>query len=201
MKSIIIKLSIALLIFIAALCTKAKIKELQTENRRLSDNQEVLFDSLRHYVVADSLNAVRTGVLELTLKEYEKYRAEDARIIKQLKADVLAAAASVKTETTAQIKTEIRDSIIYRDRIVDTLKVIRYDSEWTSIYGQLKDSGVDLCIRSREKLILTETLQRKRVWFIKLPPKIFGYRSKGVDVVSMNPNTRVVGVDYVRIIE
>ena len=49
--------------------------KLWQENKRLSNNQAVLLDSMQTYKVADSLNAAKINVLELSLSDYKKYRA------------------------------------------------------------------------------------------------------------------------------
>ena len=49
----------------------------------------VSMDSLHKYKVADSLNAIHISNIELSLKQYKQLRADDAKLIKQLKADKL----------------------------------------------------------------------------------------------------------------
>ena len=91
--------------------------KLQEENKRLANNQTVLLDSMQTYKVVDSLNVAKINMLELSLSDYKKYREEDAVLIKKLKADKLSAATSINTTTTTDIKTSVKDSIIYKDRL------------------------------------------------------------------------------------
>lgn len=202
MKSIVIKLSLFLALFIAIFLVKTKMRNLQDENKRLTENQVVLLDSLRTFVVADSLNAAKIGVLELTVSEYKESHKKDMELIEKLKLDVLNSVTSVGTSTESHIKTIIRDSIVYRDRPVplDTLKIIRYESAWTSIYGHLDKDSVEMIIRNREKLLITESVTRKKFLFIKLPVKLFGYRKREVNVVSLNPDTKVTGFEVVEVV-
>ena len=175
--------------------------KLQEENKRLTNNQAVLLDSMQTYKVADSLNVAKINVLELSLSDYKKYREEDAVLIKKLKADKLSAATSINTTTTTDIKTSVKDSIIYKDRIIpiDTVKQINYDSKWTSVHGYMANDTINLNIINREELLIAESFVKKRFIGIKLPIWLFGYKTKSVDVVSKNPNTEIKNLEYIQI--
>lgn len=209
MRGLIIKFVIAVFIGTVIVAEARIIDRLRGDNMRLKANQEVLLDSLELYVVANNLSAARVNTLEMTVSEYKRYRAEDAELIAKLRADILAGVASVSLQNSVRIGTAVRDSVIYRvkdstihrirDEPIDTVRIIRYDSEWTSLYGHLCGDSLDLYIRNRERLLITENLERKKLWFIRLPPKIFGYKNKSVNAVSLNPDTKIVGLEYVRI--
>lgn len=175
--------------------------KLQEENKRLTNNQAVLLDSMQTYKVADSLNVAKINVLELSLSDYKKYREEDAALIKKLKADKLSATTSINTTTTTDIKTIVKDSIVYKDRIVpiDTVKQINYDSKWTSVHGYLANDTINLNIVNREELLIAESFVKKRFIGIKLPIWLFGYKTKSVDVVSKNPNTEIKNLEFIQI--
>lgn len=193
---------LAIIIFILSVVFTAKyIGNLQRENKRLTNNQAVLLDSMQTYKVADSLNVAKINVLELSLSDYKKYREEDAALIKKLKADKPSAATSINTTTTTDIKALIRDSIIYKDRVVpiDTVKQINYDSKWTSVHGYLANDTINLNIVNREELLIAESFVKKRFIGIKLPIWLFGYKTKSVDVVSKNPNTKITNLEYIQI--
>lgn len=174
---------------------------LQKENKRLTNNQAVLLDYMQAYKVADSLNAAKINVLELSLSDYKKYREEDVKLIKKLKADKLSATTSVNTKMTTKIKVQTKDSIIYKDRVVpiDTVKQINFDSKWTSVHGYLANDTVNLDIENREELLVAESIVKKRFIGIKLPIWLFGYKTKSVDVVSKNPNTKITNLEYIQI--
>lgn len=175
--------------------------KLQEENKRLINNQAVLLDSMQTYKVADNLNVAKINVLELSLSDYKRYREEDAALIKKLKADKLSATTSINTTTTTDIKTSVKDSIIYKDRVVpiDTVKQINYDSKWTSVHGYLANDTINLNVVNREELLIAESFVKKRFIGIKLPIWLFGYKTKSVDVVSKNPNTEIKNLEYIQI--
>ena len=192
----------AIIILIVTIISMAKhIGYLKNENRRLHNNQTALLDSMQTYKVADSLNVAKINVLELSLSDYKKYREEDAALIKKLKADKLSASTSISTTTTTDIKTIVKDSIVYKDRLVpiDTLKQINYDSKWTSVHGFLANDTLNIKIINREELLIAESFVKKRFIGIKLPIWLFGYKTKSIDVVSKNPSTEITNLEFIQI--
>lgn len=196
-----LKLIAILIVTLALAFLINRTLKLQKENKQLTNNQAVLLDSMQIYKVADSLNAAKINVLELSLSDYKKYREEDAKFIKKLKADKLSATTSINTITTTKIKIQTKDSIIYKDRVVpvDTVKQINFDSKWTSVHGYLANDTVNLDIENREELLVAESFIRKRFIGIKLPIWLFGYKTKSIDVVSKNPNTKITNLEYIQI--
>ena len=170
-------------------------KKLKIENLAYRQNVTVLMDSVAHYQVNDSLNASQIGELQLKLSEYKKYRQEDTELIKKLRADKPQTIVKTKTETKYKIKTELRDSVIYKD----TLKAINYSSYWTDLHGFISKDTIQISIANREELVLVESLQRKKFLGIKLPGWLFGYKQKTLDVVSKNPNTTIADIEYVNL--
>ena len=74
-------------------------------------------DSLHKYKVADSLNAIHISNIELSLKQYKQLRADDAKLIKQIKADKLTAVVNPETIIKYKIKAQLKDSTVYRDTV------------------------------------------------------------------------------------
>ena len=159
-------------------------KKLKVENLAYRQNVAVLMDSVAHYQVNDSLSASQIGELQLKLSEYKKYRKEDAELIKKLKADKPQTIIKTETKTEYKIKTELRDSIVYKDM----LKAINYTSHWTDLHGFISSDTLQVKIINREELIFVESLQRKKFLGIKLPGWLFGYKRETLDVISRNPN-------------
>ena len=122
-------------------------------------------------------------------------------MIKKLKADKISAINSVNATTTTDIKAPVKDSIVYKDKIIpiDTVKQINFDSKWTSVHGFLANDTISLNIVNREELLITEGIVKKRFLGIKLPIWLFGYKTKSVNVVSKNPNTEITNLEYIQI--
>ena len=118
----------------------------------------VSMDSLHKYKVADSLNAIHILNIELSLKQYKQLRANDAKLIKQLKADKLTAVVNPETIIKYKIKTQLKDSIIYRD----TVKAINYRDSWNSVTGYFTKDSANLNIFYTKKIDWPDLLQANR---------------------------------------
>lgn len=205
----ILAIMTSLLIVVIALLLMA-IGGLREENARLKNNQDVLLAENRtitaesqRYKVCDSLNAIRASRLELTLKEYKNYRSDDLRLIKQLKTKRanLEKIITSKSETIMALSVPLIDSVK-----VDTvsgndslIKCFSYTSEWTDIKGcaDLEKDTVSLQINNRESLKVVESVTYKR--FLGFLWKTSKVKSRQVDVVSENPNTKITNCEYVSI--
>lgn len=181
------------IVILAASCIS--LSHLKNENKRLKANQETLLDSIKSFKVSDSLNAITVGNLELSLKQYKKYRANDAILIKQLKSQKPEVIIKPSIQTEYKIRTELKDSIIYKD----TLKTILYKSKWNYVSGFIAKDTINLNIINYDELLITESLQKKKFLFFRLPISIFGYKRKVLNVISKNPNTKIMSAEYITI--
>lgn len=201
MNTKILKLAIIVVAALSVLCFIKYTNNLREKNIRLQNNQAVLLDSLQTYKVNDSINVSKINTLELSLSDYKKFRAEDAALIKKLKAGKLSSSISMSSSTNTKIETIIKDSIIYVDRIVpvDTVKQIKYSSYWTTIEGFISKDTLNVEIVNREELLIAQSYVNKRFLGIKLPAKVFGYRTKRLDAISKNPNTQITNLEFIQI--
>ncbi len=210
MKKIIIEIAIVAIALMALAFTFNKIHSLKEENTRLKRNQHVLLaekefvmSESQRYKVSDSLNAAKVSELQFTLKEYKKYRAQDLQLIEHLKvkkAD-LQKIIDLQTEAINNLSIKLNDSIRIdtATNITDTLKCFDYKSKWTNISGciNLKCDSINLRIKNRESLKIVETVTYKR--FLGFLWKTNKVKGRQVDVVSKNPNTIIINLDYVNI--
>lgn len=209
MKTItIIKLCLiaAAAITIAVLFTR--VNNIVEENRRLQNNQAVLLTEnnaimaeCRKYKTSDSLNAYKVSELQLTLEEYKKFRSQDLELIRKLKLDKsdMQKVINSQSETIYDLTTQIRDTTMVVDTVERDFKAFDYKSKWVDVSGQIDLAGntVSLDIRNREELTIVESVERKR--FLGFLWKTNKIKRREVDVVSKNPNTEIVDVDYVSI--
>ena len=186
------------------------IKSLKAENNRLKSNQEILLSEKESimaqsqiYKVSDSLNAAKATELQLSLSEYKKYRKQDLALINSLntsKSD-LQKVVSSQTETINSLHVRLKDSIKIDTVtvITDTLKYFVYTSKWTDVSGciDIKRDTAELQISNRESLKIVETVKYKR--FLGFLWKTNKIKNRHVDIVSQNPATSIVNVDYVNI--
>lgn len=186
----------------------AQIKKLNGLNERLSRNQGALLnqkkgvvDNGQPYKVVDSLNATKISQLELTLEQYEKHNAENLALIKKLKIKEsnLESIISMQLSTITSISAALNDSLRYTQSNTDTLKCFTSLSKWHDITGciDLAKDSVSIQIENRESLKVVETTIYKRfLGFLWRTNKI---KDRQVDVISNNPHTNIVEIDYVRV--
>lgn len=188
------KIPYIIVIIILAACY-ISLSHLKNENKRLKANQETLLDSVKSFKVSDSLKAITVGNLELSLKQYKKYHTDDAILIKQLKGQKPEVIIKPSIQTEYKIRTELKDSIVYND----TLKTILYKSKWNYVSGFIAKDTINLSIINYDELLITESLQKKKFLFFRLPISIFGYKRKVLNAISKNPNTKIISAEYITI--
>lgn len=180
-----------------------RIQYLTEENNRLSNNQETLLTENEHYKIRDSLNVSKTNQLELKLSELKKYKSEYTQLVKDLniKNSQLEQIISVNAETITNLKAMLRDSIRLdtASNIIDTLKCFEYKSKYTDVSGCINNDIIDMQICNRESLKAIESKKKKKFLFFKLPIWLFGYKSKQLDIVSLNPNTTIEYIEYISV--
>lgn len=177
-----------------------KLQKEKAEKELYQNNTQNLLGEIQTYQTKDSLNVASVGKLELKLSEYEKYRADDLKLINSLKIDKnkLENITTAQTQTIYELKGTVRDSIVYKDNyIVDTLRCITIRDKWFDMNGCTNKLNVFTGIfENRDSLAIVNHVKQKRflgfLWY-------YGKKEHRVDVVSKNPNTQITGVEYTEI--
>lgn len=180
---------------------QSRIKSLTAERDKYRSNTETLLQDVRTYQTKDSLNAAKVGNLELKLSEYKKYRADDAALIKSLqtKNRDLQRVTTAQMETINELRANVRDSIVYLpgDTVTTILRCIEYSDKWVDFDGCIINNTFSGKIITRDSLLIAETVQYKRwLGFLWKTNKI---KNRKIDVVSKNPATKILGVEFVTI--
>lgn len=179
-----------------------KIKRLTEERDRYRSNTEILLQDVKTYQTKDSLNAIKVGNLELSLAEYKKYRADDLALIKTLQAKNrdLERVTTTQMETINELRATVRDSVVYLpgDTVTTVLRCVDIVEPWFELHGCATPDGQFTGTHiSRDSLLIVETVQYKRFWgFLWKTKKI---KNREIDVVSKNPATKILGVEFVTI--
>lgn len=178
-----------------------KIKRLTEERDRYWSNTEILLQDVKTYQTKDGLNAIKVGNLELSLAEYKKYRADDLALIKtlQVKNRDLQRVTTAQMETINELRANVRDSIVYLpgDTVTTVLRCIEYSDKWVDFDGCIINNMFSGKIITRDSLLITESVQYKRwLGFLWKTKKI---KKRQIDVVSKNPATKILGVEFVTI--
>lgn len=195
MKKILIY--IVIVAVIAILCLVSKLSEVKQERDRFKDNQTALLGQVDYYKSESGKNAASVQKLTLTYDElkrsYDGIRkvAEDLSI--KLKRAQSVSTTSTKTEV--RIKTEVKDSIVYRDKIIpDTLKHFAWSDPWVGVRGTLYKDSVDLHVESNDTLVQIVHKVPHKFWFIK-----WGCKAIRQDIVTKNPHSKITYTEYIEI--
>ena len=186
---------------VALIVQHGKIKHLRAERDTYQTNTQVLMEDVKRYQTRDSLNVATIGVLELKLDEFRKYRAEDAELIKSLKVKNrdLEAVTTAQMQTISELRAELKDSIVYLpgDTVERVVKCIEYRDRYLDVVGCIIDNVFSGEVVSRDSLTIVNTVQYKRFWgFLWKTKKV---KNRQIDVVSKNPHTQIMGVEYIEI--
>lgn len=171
---------------------------------RLEANEKALLSSCEVYKVSDSLSAAKVNELQLSLKQAQAYNAEYLDIINKLKLDkkglqtIIASSAETNRRLTAKLADSIRIDTIIRD--TTHIKHFTFRDIWTTASGIIWPDSIHLNIQNRDSLLATISVERKKFLFIKLPIKLFGFKQKGLTIVSKNPHTSINHVDFITVV-
>lgn len=196
----IIMAAILVLATIAVFWVDQTLHQLRAERDRYAGNTAALLSDVEYYRVRDSLSAARVESLELTVKEFERFRAEDAALIKSLqkKNRDLASVNKTQSETIINLQSVPKDTIIItKDSLVIPAVKIHSGDAWYDFDGLLTKEEFTGTLRNRDSLVVAETVRYKR--FLGFLWKTKQIKDRQVDVVSKNPHTEILGVEHITI--
>lgn len=202
MKKYIILAAIIMAVAAAFWFQQKRINNLTEERDKYRSNTEILLQDVKTYQTKDSLNAIKVGNLELSLAEYKKYRADDLALIKTLQAKNrdLERVTTTQMETINELRATVRDSIVYLpgDTVTTVLRCVDIVEPYFELHGCATPDGQFTGTHiNRDSLLIVETVQYKRwLGFLWKTKKI---KNREIDVVSKNPATKILGVEFVTI--
>lgn len=202
-KAYIITAGILIILIGVIFALSNQLKRITADRDVQQKNVKTLFASVESYKVQDSLQAATIGDLQLTLKQYKQYRAEDASLINSLKLNIkrMQKVITTSTESYYQHTAVLRDSVkMLATKIPDSVKVpiiIRtadFADAWHSLNIVIEGDSLNYRLRTKESLIITNhVVPKKFLWFR------FGCKEVRTDVVSRSPYTESINVESVTI--
>ena len=183
---------------VAVIIARTRVERMQQELDRHKGNAAALLSDVQRYRVRDSLNAARVESLQLTVKEYERFRADDAQLIRELKARNrdLSAVNKTQSETIIDLLATPRDTVVLvRDSIVTPAVAVHCGDAWFDFDGLLTAGQFTGTLKNRDSLILAESVKYRR--FLGFLWKTRQIEDRQLDVVSRNPHTRIMDIEHV----
>lgn len=190
---------LSLLVFIGV--QRRMLKEARAERDTYKSNTQVLLGQSERYKTRDSLNALSVGVLELKLAEFERFRAQDAELIRTLRVErkQLEQVATTQLQTIYELRGSVRDSIIYADaQPIDTVGRLDIVDKWFELHGHIaRDGEFAGTFRSLDSLLYVAHVEHKRfLGFLWRTRKIKSMRQ---EIVSHNPHTVILDAEFITI--
>lgn len=173
-----------------------RCKALQTDNDRLTANQTALMQEAAYYETEAGKSAASVQKLELTISELKAEYKQVCRKAEELGVKVkrLQSAMATATKTEVKVITQVRDSIVYRDGAVDTLKAFGWQDAWVNVLGELKGRDVSLDVVSQDTLIQIVHRVPKRFLFFR-----WGTKAIRQEITSTNPHTKITYTKYIEL--
>ena len=202
-KAYIIAAGILIILIAIIVALSARLKKVKADRDVQRKNVETLFTSVESYKVQDSLQAATIGDLQLTLKQYKQFRAEDAQLISSLKVDNkrLQGVVTTQTESYYQHTAILRDSVkMLITRKPDSIKIpiivktANFADEWHRLNIVIDGDSLNYRLRTKESLIITNHIVPKKFLWFK-----FGCKEVRTDVVSKNPYVENIDVESITI--
>lgn len=196
-----VKFAVLAVVIIAAaisvVWTGRTINRLTAERDKYRNNTETLLSDVETYRVRDSLNAARVQALELTVKEFERYRAEDAALIRELqtKNRDLASINKTQSQTIIEFLAVPKDTVVLVDSVLVPAVAVHCGDEWFDFDGMLTNDAFSGTLVNRDSLLIAESVKYKR--FLGFLWKTHKVVDRRVDVVNKNPHTSILGVEHI----
>lgn len=193
-----IALTIASILLCACVLLGVQAHKQRDAAERYRANTETLLSDVERYRVRDSLSAARVQSLELTVKEFERFRAEDAELIRQLKRKNrdLQSVSDAQSETIIHLQAIPRDTVvIIRDSIRTPAVAVHCGDAWYDFDGWLAEGQFMGELKNRDSILLAETVKYRR--FLGFLWKTRRVDERTLQAVSRNPHTTIQNLEHV----
>lgn len=174
-----------------------RIRRLNETVRIKSNNEAVLLGENEMYRINDSLQAVSVGVLTLKLKDYERFRSEDAAVISQLRGKLKDAQTliTVQSVTIREFEGRAADTVIkWVDRPPEPGKRMEASDRWGSVWCELIGDEFKAGYSSVDSLYAKRHVeyQRRFLWWKWKPQERWEF-------MNANPNNKILGGEVIDI--
>lgn len=199
MSSKLLRIAVMLtaILFLISVLQDMRIGTLKERAEKAERNTETLLSEVKTYKVRDSLTAIKVESLELTIREFERFRSEDAALIKELQSKnrELKSINKTQSETIIKLQANGRDTIVIIDSIPVPALTFHCGDKWFDFDGLLVDKQMTGKLENRDSILIAESVRYKRfLWF-----KTNRIKSREVNAVSLNPHTKLLGIEHVLI--
>lgn len=204
MKKYIIAALVALAIVTAFGLLLRQNKKLRHDRNAYRNNTEVLLGEVERYETKSGQQAVRIGELQLHIGELEKYRTEDAALIRDMgiKIRELEQITNIQQETIYQLQGQVRDTVYIEvgpDGPTEvTAKCADFSDEWLDFSCTIyPDNSYRADIKSRDRITYVEHVKYAR--FLGFLWRTKRIKSRDQSIINHNPHAEIINAEYITI--
>ncbi|MDR2906981.1 MAG: hypothetical protein LBU91_03200 [Bacteroidales bacterium] len=173
-----------------------RCNHLRNENKRLSDNQTALLDAKNYFENCYGESQASVQQLVLTKNEFQKLETKLVDEIERLgiKIKRLESVSQTTSETDIEIKTIVKDSIVFVHGKTDTIRCFDYKDTWNTLMACEKNDTLTASLHIRDTLIQAVYREPKKFLFFR-----WGTKAIRQEIVSKNPYTKITYSEYISI--
>ncbi|MBP1616090.1 MAG: hypothetical protein H6Q13_3538 [Bacteroidetes bacterium] len=159
------------------------------ERERQQSNVEVLNSDIKRYKVRDSLNVASVDALNYSIDEMKKYRANEMKLISDLKIK------NKNLESLAKVSTSTADTIPKEawHPAPNNPDCLEYSDKWATVTACFKDSTVFYSTRDSLNIAVSRVPKHKFLWWS------WGTKGYKVNVINFNPRSTIEYLGFIRV--
>lgn len=179
-------------------------RRLRLDRNAYRTNTETLLGEVERYETKSGQQAVRIGELQLRIGELEKYRAEDAALIRDMgiKRQELEQLTKLQQETIYSLQGQTRDTVyieVGTDGSVEIpARYAEHSDEWLDFSCTIFDDNTYKAdITSRDRITYVERVEYAR--FLGFLWRTKRIKSRDQSIVNSNPHTQILDAEFITV--
>ena len=200
MKKYLIVALVALAVIAALGILIHQNKKLRRERDAYRNNTEVLLGEVEHYQTKSGEQAVRVGELQLRVAELERYRADDAALIRDMgvKKKELEQLTKIQQQTIYKLQGVTRDSVFVEVAAEVPARCAEHHDEWLDFSCCIfPDNSYKADVISRDRITYVERVKYAR--FLGFLWRTKRIKSRDQSIVNHNPHAEIIDAEFITI--
>ncbi len=191
-------------IIVAFVVVVRQNKRLRSERDAYRNNTEVLMGEIMRYETKSGEQAVRVNELQLRVAELERYRADDAALIRDMgvKKKELEQLTKMQQQTIYRLQGIVRDTV-FVEVVPDGYENVparcaEHHDEWLDFSCCIfPDNSYKAEIQSRDRITYVERVEYAR--FLGFLWRTKRIKSRDQSIVNHNPNAEIIDAEFITI--
>lgn len=179
-------------------------KKLRQDRDAYRNNTEVLLGSVERYKTKSGQQAARVGELQMRIGELEKYRADDAALIKDMgvQKKELEQLTKIQQQTIYKLQGLARDTVFIEvgtgGHTETSAKIAEYSDEWVDFSCHIyEDNSFNADITSRDRITYVERVEYARaLGFLWRTKRV---KSRDQSIINHNPSAEIIDAEFITI--